>query len=102
MPLKKGETNNPNGRPKGAVNRTTTEIRILFKELLSANIENIQNDLDKLEPKDRIAVLLKLSEFVIPKFQSTQMKIPETYPQTIRIGYDLSDEELRSLEELQN
>jgi len=78
MTLRKGETNNPNGRPKGAVNRTTTEIRNLFNVLLSANLENIQNDIDLLEPKDRIAVLLKLSEFVIPKLLSTQLDIAET------------------------
>jgi hypothetical protein len=88
MTLKKGETNNPNGRPKGAVNRTTTEIRNLFNELLSANLENIQNDIDKLDPKDRIAVLLKLSDFVIPKLQSTKMEIAEPYPKIIRIGYE--------------
>jgi len=44
---------------------------------LSSNIESIQNDIDKIEPKDRISVLLKPSEFVIPKLQSTQLTIPE-------------------------
>ena len=105
MAQKKGQTGNLQGRPKGKPNKSTTEMRNLFNELLSSNLDNIQADLDKLEPKDRITVLLKLSEFVLPKLQSTQMAVTDTNTKIIKIGYGsldvLSNDELRSLEAMQ-
>lgn len=106
MPIKKGETLNPYGRPKNSQNKTTKEIRNIFSELLSANLENLQSDLNKLEPKERITILLKLSEFVVPKLQSTQMAVTETNSTTIKIGYGssldvLTEDELSSLEAMQ-
>jgi len=62
------------GRKAKTPNKTTSEMRNLFTELLSANLDNIQSDLDKLEPKDRLTILLKMSEYVIPRLQSTQME----------------------------
>jgi hypothetical protein len=70
----KNKTNNPFGRPKGVPNKTTSEMRAVFSDLLNANLETIQSDLDKLEPKDRLTILLKMSEYVIPRLQSTQME----------------------------
>jgi len=40
MALKKGMVLNPNGRPKGSPNKSTTEIRNAFQMLVSQNIEN--------------------------------------------------------------
>ena len=70
----KNKTNNPFGRPKGVPNKTTSEMRAVFSDLLNVNLETIQSDLDKLEPKDRLTILLKMSEYVIPRLQSTQME----------------------------
>lgn len=70
MGLQKGMTNNPNGRPKGSENKINYEIREVFKELLDKHIDSISKDIEFLTPKDRINVLLKLSEFVIPKMRS--------------------------------
>jgi hypothetical protein len=70
MGLKKGMTNNPNGRPAGSKNRTTAEIRDLLKEFVSANWETIQTDFDQLPPKDRLAFFEKVLQYTIPKMQS--------------------------------
>lgn len=70
MGLKKGNTNNPNGRPKGSKNKVTVEVREVFKSLLEENINQIQKDIESLTPKERVNVLLKISEFVIPKLRS--------------------------------
>lgn len=72
MGLKKGMTNNPHGRKKGKPNRSTSEIKTAFQNLLDRNIEQMESDLKTLSPKDRINVLLKLSEFCVPKVSTVQ------------------------------
>ena len=74
MAQKKGQTGNPNGRPKGSPNKTSAEIRNLFQTLIQNNIEHLQSDFDSLEPKERINSIIKLSEFILPKLQAVKMQ----------------------------
>ena len=62
----KGHTNNPNGRPKGKPNRTTEELRGLFQSFIESNIETLQADFDKLEPKDRLSFMERIAKLIIP------------------------------------
>lgn len=62
-----------NGRTPGSVNRTTKEVRELFKELLESNFETIEQDLQQLEPKDRINIILQLAKFVVPTLKAIEM-----------------------------
>jgi hypothetical protein len=66
MGLRKGQTNNPKGRPAGKPNRTTTEIKSILTGFIGNNIENLQRDLDSLEPKDRLSILERLMKYIIP------------------------------------
>lgn len=70
MALKKGDQLNPNGRPKGATNKTTAEIRQAFQLLVENNLETLEQDLKNIEPEKRIGYIIKLSEFFLPKLQS--------------------------------
>lgn len=70
MALKKGDIINPNGRPKGAANKTTSEIRAAFQQLVSNNIDTLQSDLESMEPEKRVSYIIKLSEFILPRLQS--------------------------------
>lgn len=67
--LKPGSKLNPNGRPKGASNRTTKEMRQIIKEYISNELENVDSLLEKLSPKERLDILTKLLPFVLPKQQ---------------------------------
>jgi hypothetical protein len=78
-----------NGRTPGTQNKTTKEIRETFKNLLENNLEQVQSDLDSLEPKDRVLFLLKLSNFVIPTLRSievSEINIKDIEPIIIQIN----------------
>jgi hypothetical protein len=66
----KFEKGNP-GKPKGAKNKVNTEIRGLVQKLFDDNYETIQEDLESLEPKDRLKFLSDLLPYLLPKLQST-------------------------------
>jgi len=61
------------GRTKGALNKTTVEIRERFNLLLDNNFDKLQSDIDLLEPKDRIKTILELAKFVVPTLRSTEL-----------------------------
>lgn len=54
----------------GVPNRATAEVREYFKLLIQGNLERMQSDLDSLEPKDRLQILIQLSKFVLPQLQA--------------------------------
>ena len=76
------------GRPKGSVNKSSNEIREAFQLLLSNNLEKIQDDLNELEPRDRIKLLLDLASFIIPKMKSVDLK--SDVEETITIDFNES------------
>lgn len=61
------------GRPKGVANKATLEIREHYQNLINNNLEQIQEDLDKLKPKERMDVLIQLSKFVVPVMKAVEM-----------------------------
>ena len=63
---KKGTINNPNGRPKGKPNKSTDELRNLLQNFIDTNMETMQADYDKLEPKDRLTFINNLLRHVLP------------------------------------
>lgn len=82
MAQPKGKTGNPNGRPKGSPNKITATAREWISGLIDKNRKQIERDLKRLEPKERLQMLEKLMQYVIPKQQavSTQIdfeKMPE-------------------------
>ncbi len=66
----KFEIGNP-GKPKGAKNKVNTELRELIQKLFDDNYQTIQDDLEALEPKDRLKFLSDLLPYLLPKLQST-------------------------------
>jgi len=67
---KKGETNNPNGRPAGVPNKATRDIKEAYRMLIEKNLDNLTGWLEKIAEKDpekAIRIINDLSEYVIPK-----------------------------------
>ena len=68
--MKKVESGNPNGRPKGKPNKTTAEIREAYQLLVENNLENMTlwlTDVAADSPEKAMDLMLKLSEYMIPK-----------------------------------
>ena len=65
-----GVSGNPNGRTKGAGNKVTTKIKEAYQKLVEGNLENMTEWLGEVaadDPKEAMMLMLKLSEYVIPK-----------------------------------
>jgi hypothetical protein len=63
------------GRKKGSPNKTTAEIRDAFQILIENNLNQLQDDLDYLDPLARIKVLIELSKFILPQMKAVDLSL---------------------------
>ena len=64
------------GRQKGTANKATARLREAFRELLVGNMGKLQELLDKVAEKNpwkALELLLKLSEFALPKLRAIEV-----------------------------
>jgi hypothetical protein len=66
---------NRSGRVKGVPNKSTAELKQIFKTLLETNLEQLQKDFEQLKPSERIKFTLQVAEFLIPKLKATDLNI---------------------------
>jgi hypothetical protein len=57
---------NKNGRPKGTPNKTSDELRAAFQSFLETNLDGLQSDFDKLEPKERLYFIERVARLILP------------------------------------
>jgi len=69
MSFKKGKSGNAAGRPKGAHNKLSRELREVMKGIISNELERLPETLEQLQPKERIELVIKLAAFVLPKVE---------------------------------
>jgi hypothetical protein len=63
------------GRQQGSKNKTSNNIRAKIEGLINTNFETIEEDLNNLQPNERIKAYLKLLEFIVPKQRHIEQKI---------------------------
>lgn len=63
------------GRAKGTPNKITSTFREYLTALLNENRKQIEADLKALDPKERLLLLEKLMQYVIPKQQAVNTTI---------------------------
>lgn len=73
MSRKKG-TEKTGGRTKGTPNKTTSNLKNWINALIEDNREQVVKDLKKLEPKDRLVILERLMQYIVPKQQSISVE----------------------------
>jgi hypothetical protein len=61
------------GREQGTPNKLTKELRSILKNILAKEMETIPDNLEKLEPKDRLEMTIKLIPYVLPKIETVSM-----------------------------
>ena len=76
------------GRQKGTPNKSTATVREWVQALLDGHREQIEKDLKKLSPSQRVTTLLKLLDYILPKQQAVSAKIDFS---------NLSDEQLNEV-----
>ena len=62
---------NPNGRPKGAVNKSTAELRNIMQSIFEAELPNVLDSLEKVRMNGNdqkyVELMLRLAEYHVPK-----------------------------------
>jgi hypothetical protein len=71
MPGVKGKTNNPNGRTPGTPNKDTAQLRSFITRFIKKNSKKLQEDFDKMDAKDRVAMFERLLKYALPTLQAT-------------------------------
>ena len=65
------------GRVKGSLNVTTKELRTQIETILQGYFDKL--DFDQLKDADKILLVSKLLNFVLPKLQSVEVKEPQKH-----------------------
>ena len=78
------------GRPVGAVNRSTEQMKLTLARAANKTLDTLSEDLEKIRkdnPEKAIDLALKLMEYVMPKLSRTEMKAEiETKVQQISVN----------------
>jgi hypothetical protein len=91
------------GRPKGSLNKTTAETKEFLARISNKLGERVEEDLDLMDPKDRVKIWLELQEYLIPKLSRTELTGEDggmiEIQQTLKLE-NLSIAQLRELERI--
>ena len=78
MPFKKGQSGNPNGRPKGSSNVETNLVRDAYSELIANNLNDVNDwlaEVGKANPLQALKILLKIGDYVLPKLSRVKQTL---------------------------
>lgn len=72
--FRKGQSGNPNGRPKGTKSKKSRQWAQLGDAIVGRHTERFNNLLDQLSDEDFSEMYLKILEYFQPKIQRTEVE----------------------------
>jgi hypothetical protein len=67
------------GRVSGTPNKLTLELRTALKDILFSELENLPEQLAKLDAKTRLEIVIKLLPYVAPKLETISYSVGEPF-----------------------
>jgi len=65
---RKGQTNNPNGRPIGSKNKIPNQVKKTLEDIFNDNIEQLKSDLKGIDkPEVRAKLLIDIGKLFVPR-----------------------------------
>ena len=61
------------GRQKGTLNKATANLKATIQGIVERQFETLEDDLENIDPKDKLNIVLKLIEYVLPKQRETKI-----------------------------
>ena len=84
---RKGQSGNPNGRPRGSINAQTKYIREWVISVIGSKAKNLLQNFDRLPPKEQWRVISSLLPYVLPRQSEANVRA--------KVDFDkLSDDEI--------
>ena|ERR1700712_1149064 len=71
MPFEKGKAKT-GGRAKGVINKTTPEIREAIQKVMSAKIDELESDLEMMNPFQQWMILEKVAKYFMPALNKNE------------------------------
>lgn len=72
--LKKGQTNNPNGRPPGRTNKVSHAARERIAQFVETDFDGYVEAVRGLSPKDKVKAMNDLFKLIVPRPISDEEK----------------------------
>lgn len=104
MKFKKGQSGNPNGRPRGSVDEKKTYIRDWVISIIGANGKRLEQEFTRLPRKEQWRVITQLMPYVLPRQHEAivDANVEVKTPEPIILKFASSIEAVEALEEIQN
>ena len=77
------------GRPKGIVNKLTTEKKQRLEWVIGQLEETLENDIASLKQKDRVDLWMNLQEYIRPKLQRMNVDLSPTEDKLTKITFEV-------------
>lgn len=84
------------GRTKGTLNKTTTETKEVLTKIVCNELDNLNDLLEQLEPKERLDVIIKLLPYIVPKQTEMTVENKETEIKPVVIEF-IDSKEIESI-----
>jgi hypothetical protein len=101
--MKKGHTNNPNGRPKGTPNKATRRVKAVLMDIFETEYtpEKIRHYMECLDDADKLRFFVQVLPYLAPKHRPEDDR-PIDAPNFNTIDLStLTDKELTALQSIQ-